>query len=588
MPVQFCTQRDQMKRLAVAKICGYLLFGAISISANHVVGQSYRSAPGMQSNQVRRPLNQLPPIVSSTQAQKSPTPQPSKELYVPPSTKNLPPIVTPGKTNGPGTPPIVQSKQLRPQNGILPSLPNRTAVPIIQSSSPTPTTSGFPTLNPIPTPTNSAPPIVQGSGTRSPMPVQQGSGARSLPPIVEPTESKATPLPRQDFANSLAPGDIPALPEIEIDEPNTVIESSEETLSTTSDTSQITDSTVPSNGLPGTNNFFDSSVPGAPVSSGCASCGNSNCYDPNTVQAQNGCCGSVANAGYYLFAEAIFWTRADGEVQLSNFFGLSDFNFVGGGRFTLGFRDNATEGRELTYFGTGDLDEAETVNNAAGALQPLFDIDPSLTIPTGFINAVTHTQTKETQLHSLEYNRIRWGWDLLKTFIGLRYIYFDDSYSFFGTNLAGTNALFTMDSVNNLFGAHTGFELFYDVGYRTSASFTGKFGGYVNSANYDTNLFNFGTQILNQEEDDASIASTMEFNFMSHFQVSPRSRFRLGYDIFLGWGLFTVQNNIPRDTFARGFSTGDVDLSPFTGTNLNTNNEPVFFHGPSVGFEIFR
>ena len=134
-----------------------------------------------------------------------------------------------------------------------------------------------------------------------------------------------------------------------------------------------------------------------------------------------------------------------------------------------------------------------------------------------------------------------------------------------------------------MFGVHGGFELFYDVGYRSSASFSSKFGAYVNSANVDTNLFNFGSQLLSQEEDDAAIASTIELNVMSHFQLSPRSRFRLGYDLFLGWGMFTVSNNIPRTT-----DFGTVQLSPQTGTDLNTNNEPVVFHGPSFGFEVFR
>ena len=131
-------------------------------------------------------------------------------------------------------------------------------------------------------------------------------------------------------------------------------------------------------------------------------------FKPRMVAAER-----LSTPDTILFADALFWTRADGDVQLSTFFGLNDFNFVGGARVTLGYRENATQGRELTYFGTGQLDESETLTSAGG-LQPIFGTVGGLSVPTGFLNANLHTQTKESQLHSLEYNRIKWGWDLLK------------------------------------------------------------------------------------------------------------------------------------------------------------------------------
>ena len=598
-----------MKRLAVTRICGILLIGAFSILPVSASGQSYNTN---NSGSDLRPLSQLPPIVSSSQAKQKPAaPQPAKSLYLPPEVNSLPPIVSPGQkvnsapfvyppakpnnnsSNQTALPPIVQSSpvQKQQQTPVRSTVPpiysspqkSKAGVPFYQSS--TPSVGNRPATKPA-----LSTPIVQGSGTRSLPP--QGSGTRSLPAVVQPQEAPKLSTP--GFESSLAPGDFPTLPPIEIEEPESPIV---ETTPTTEEGSgtrvpiadTAADSTAPRS-APGTTNYFDlqGSASGLLADSGCSTCGPDGCYNPSMIQAQNGCCGSVANAGYYMFLDAIFWTRADGDVQLSNFFGLNDFNFVGGGRVTLGYRDNATEGREFTYFGTGDLDEQETFTNPAGNLNATLVGDGTIGLPTGFFNSVLHTQTKETQIHSLEYNKVKWGWDLLKSFVGVRYIYFDDAYSFFGTNGGGMNSLFTQDSVNNLFGAQGGFEVFYDVGYRTSASFTSKFGGYINAANVDTNLFSEGMQLLSQDEDDAAIASTVEFNLMSHFQLSPRSRFRIGYDVFLGWGLFTVQNNIPRNTFARGFSTGQAPLGASTGTNLNTNNEPVVFHGPSFGFEVFR
>ena len=567
-----------MMRLAVEKICGYLLIGAISISVSSANGQyQERQYPGAPSaDQSRLPLNQLPPIVSSDQAKSASSMlQPVKGLYIPPDVGNLPPIVSPGQQKQQSVPFVY------PQNSPAPVSNAKTSnggVPIYSGGQPFPITNTRPIVRPL----------FQGSDTRN-TPVFQtpGSGTRSLPPIVN-AESKARSLPTQGFVDSLAPGDLPAVPDVELEEPGSVVESGVPAPRMATPT--IVDSSV-APGVPGTNNFFEQ--PTAPVGTdggcgqACQSCGPSGCYDLSNVQAQNGCCGSVSNAGYYLFADALFWSRADGDVQLSNFFGLNDFEYVGGWRFTLGSRNDSTSGTEFTYFGTGDLDESRTVNNAGGNLNALFTVNGGLGA-SGFFNAVTQRQTKETQLQSMEYNRIKWGWDVLKSFVGVRYIYFDDSYSLFSTNGGGTNGLFVMDSVNNLFGVHGGWELFYDVGYRASASLTSKFGAYINSAKVDTNLFNGGVQFLGQEQEDSSIASTFELGLMTHYQLSPRSRFRLGYDLFLMWGAYTIENNAPRNTFARGFQTGAPTISPTTGTDLNTNNEPVLFHGVSFGFEVFR
>lgn len=655
VPILFCTQRDQMKRFAATRISGVLLFGALSIFANSATGQYFSPA---QQGEVRRPLNQLPPIVSSNQAQQKAVATPRKGLYLPPDVKNLPPIVTPQQSvkqpfiyqNGPsspanspgihGLPPIVQrnsnnvpsaapgnpgpaNRSLQPTfeqpaqsalppitrppatQGLPPAaqkrpLTSKAGVPIYSSSSPTipapafnPTIQGSGTRSIPQQGSATRSPLNQDSGLRSQSSPSPGSGSRTLPPIIPPSSTLESEIAPPDFNDLQTPDDLPTLPTVEIDQPGSVIELSPRSSAPRSfSQGGIVESTGPVS-TPGTNDFFDqqgaAAVPGSPIDVGCSSCGPSGCYDPAMVQSQNGCCGAVVNAGYYFFADALFWTRGDGDVQLSTFFGLNDFNFVGGGRFTLGYRENATQGRELTYFGIGNLDEEET-QTSAGGLQPTFGIAGGLSLPTGFVNANLHTQTKETQVHSLEYNRIRWGWELLKSFVGVRYIYFDDSVSFFGTssNAGNPNALFTQNSVNNLFGVHGGWELFYDVGFRTSASFSSKFGAYVNSADVDTNVFNFGSQILDQEVDDAAIASTIEFNLMTHFQLSPRSRFRAGYDVLLGWGLFTVENNIPRDAFIPGVGPGTVPLTPLTGTELNTNNGPVVFHGPSIGFEIFR
>ena len=642
-----------MKRLAFEKTFGCLLFGVVSLifTAADVHGQYYDGQSSQQSGVNKLPLNQLPPIVSSGQAtaagktkglfipsnvgslppivsppqykapfvygQSNKTVRPPTPSFSPPQTS------TPSLGQQSGLPPIVQGNPLQkrqstlqqafPQSSITrPStLPTRSqagvqiypnAQPSTQSQAPP-----SPRYNPLQPSKTPAFGVsgTQGSGSRNAAPLIQGP-SNVTSPFSSPITNQVNPIPSSpEFSSSLSPVDLPTVPDIEFDNSGgSGSRSFDGSGSRSFDGSGSRNfgsavSAPPAargfpQSSPGTNNFFQqtnsgpTSSPASGVNTGCSSCGPGGCYDPAQVQSQNGCCGSVVNAGYYLFADALFWTRGDGDVQLSNSFGLSDFNFVGGYRFTLGFRENATQGTELTIFGTGELDESETATSAAGTLNALFTPMDAIAAG-GFFNATSQTQEKSSQLFSAEYNRINWGWDVLKTFVGVRYIYFDDSFSLFSSDgTAAGNGFLTQDSVNNLFGIHGGGELFYDVGFRTSASLTAKFGGYVNAANVDTNVFNAGAQVLNQETDDGAIASTIEIGAMSHFQLSPQSRFRLGYDIFLLWGAFTVENNIPRDTFASSFQTSFATLDSSTGTNLNTSNEPVFLHGLSFGFEIFR
>ena len=602
-----------MNGLTINKVCSCLVVVVIATTASHAAAQYYDN-PGKQLGG-KRPLNQLPPIVTSDQAAVG------QGLFVPPDVKNLPPIVSP---SGVGKSPFVygrnQSTSGSPsssQNATplapvttqsLPSIiqaPNANALPPITtpvSSRPAAAINRPLPVTPSPKPfslapvSNSRPAAVQdGSSNRNPNPFQQGSGSRALAPAgdvfspaqgADPSFSEVPEFsgPQFETPTVIEPGSVAAPSAIQ-SIPQNIPQSIPRNVP----------QSVPFEGsatrsVPGTNNFFAQPQQQASTTAGCPTCGPTGCYDPANVQQQNGCCGSVSSAGYYAFFDVLFWGRGDGDVQLSNSFGLDDFDFVGGGRVTIGMRDDATSGRELTYFGTADLDEGETATSAAGNLQSLFVNGAGITAGqiSGFQNAFSQNQSKETQLQSIEFNKVNWGFDLLKTFYGARYIYFDDSFEFFSQSTSGDNGLFTQSSVNNLFGVDGGFELFYDVGYRTSASFQTKVGGYVNAASVDTNLFNAGVQQLERDEDDTSVASTLEFNLTGHLQMSPRSRFRLGYDVLLAWGLFTVENNIPRDTFSDGIQTGIPVISAATGEDLNTNDDTVVFHGVSFGFEVFR
>ena len=608
-----------MKSLAVRNYCRLSLVIAAFAFASPAIAQP-------QSTGARQPLNQLPPIVSpgGTHA-----PQHNKkQLFLPPivegnanRTQQLPPPVFGHQTPVSNLPPIVQGNSQPMASAVAPppvmtqthspiQMPvkrvSAAGVPLYPEGKGGVSNADF----------NGQPGAAvgqvgfnrfpQGSGTRN-VPVP-GDLSNPLPPIVSPGSlspafGSSTRVP--DMSGALAPAQAPITRDLPRDVPSlgpsTVIEPSFQNGSMTRSiaTPEFNSSSsipIPSDvgtgpsTIPGSNDYFSAPAPvaghavsNAPVDSGCASCGNNGCYNLNEVQSQFGCCGSVVSAGYYVFLDGLVWTRGDGEVQFSNFFGLNNFSYEGGVRFTFGYRQNATQGREFTYFGTGDLDDSQIQTSATNSLAPLFTLSTTfgLGAADGFSTASRHEHTKSSSIHSLGYSRVKWNWDVVKTMIGLRYIYFDDSTEFLSTNgLTGRNAFLALDSVNNLFGVDAGFELFYDVGFRSSFSFAAKGGLFLNVTNFDTNLFNFGSQLLSQDIDESSIASSIELNVLSHFQLRPQARFRLGYDLMLLWGLYTIENNAPRPAFPL--------LAPTTGTDLNTNNDAVLFHGLSFGFEVYR
>ena len=475
-------------------------------------------------------------------------------------------------------------------------------------------------------PAGGIPPITQGSGSRAIQPAIQGSGSRSIQPFAQGSGSRSIqPFPQGSDSRSLLPSVNPGVQQDSFapgvaGAPQSVINN--ETAPFLPTESSVGPAPVqPQSGffngppagpgfggqqlnpgfanqgiVPGTSNYFDhGQTPanfqsgGAPTNNnGCQSCGPGGCYDPNAVQNQFGCSGSVASADYYFWGDILLWTRSDGDIQLSNFSSLSDFSWEAGFRATLGYRQNATLGREFTYFGTGDLEESETVTSQSNNLGSLF-------VPAGgfgaaettaFFNANEQTQSKESKIHSLEYNRVRWGWDVLKQFVGIRYLYFGDEVELLSTSTV--DGRFAMNNINNLIGAHVGGELFYDVGFRSSVSLTGKTGAYLNFADVDTTFVNDGNTFIDRDVDDTHLASSIELGIMGHYQLNPRARFRLGYDVLLLWGLFTVENNAPRLSNDPFLIPPPNILTPLTGSDLNTNNDTVVFHGLSFGLEIFR
>lgn len=310
---------------------------------------------------------------------------------------------------------------------------------------------------------------------------------------------------------------------------------------------------------------------------GCPTCGAEGCFNPDHVAEQFANCGSVSQAKRYLVAEGLYLTRRDGIIANSNFGALSDFDWTGGLRVTLGRRFDCIAGREFTYFGTNDISQGNRHVDPVGRINARFTTADGF-LPSeisAFRNAVEQIETKQTSLHSLEFNRVEWGWDVVKNYVGLRYIYNDDSYVMASRNLANETGLFEVYVKNNLIGPIFGSEMYYDVGYRLSGSFIVRGGFYASLSNVQTKLLNAGTQFLDVVDNNASVGGTVELGLNGRFKITKGASLRFGYNVMWLDYVAEASHNVP------------TVITPSIGAGT-TNREQMQFHGASFGFEIFR
>ena len=355
--------------------------------------------------------------------------------------------------------------------------------------------------------------------------------------------------------------------------------------------------------------YFDQNAgaTGAPSANNCATCGNglvdgtcSNCgpgagFSDGPIIRDYGTFGSVSAANRYLYIDGLGMTRADGDIENSNFGTLNDFDFTSGVRATFGSRSDSIFGREISVFALPGVEQTISRDDPLIATDFAADQGGRLTtfiVPvTGapadaFSGATSQTQRKESSLYAIEINRVNWGWDLIKSFSGIRFLSFQDSYNVQSTSNRSTfdaagNFLteeidgdFTLDASNTLVGAHIGGELFYDVGYRWSASGFGKFGIFANFNDFDTN-FNNGNFNVSSESDNVTISTVAELGALVHYQIRTNLRFRAGYQGFFVGNVATTADNL-------GISNGI-----FAGAEANDSDD-VFFHGFNFGLEIYR
>ena len=523
----------------------------------------------------------LPPIVKNKLDSSLNAP---RSILLPPK-ENLPPIVG-GAVKAASNPPIVKGSSRRAtyvppivREQAAPAQTNYSVQtpPVIQA--PASTANGPQSTRDYPIRTAAA---TQGSSTRSAIPqgsstrsaIPQGSSTRSaLPPSVEAPSY----YPQANDMQSVIPQDsyTPSAPYAETATPDYFLGGNgyNEAPVIGDPSCETCAPVVASDGACATC--------GSGLTDGvCPTCGPGAGYGNCPTIQDFGTFGSVSASRRYAHIEALFLTRDDGELSGPGIVPLTDFGTETGFRFTLGRKSDSVNGRELSVFAVNGVDENVSITDS-----PLLSVD-------------TQSQEKSSDLYSIEFNKVSYGWDLVKSFVGFRFIRFDDSYrvaasrgdrfpqpaqfDVFGNLIqpalpggAAASGLNTLDASNSLVGLHAGGELFYDVGYRWSASIAGKYGVFANFHDFDTNSFFSSGAPFSDESEDVDISTAAELNIFAHYQVRTNLRFKAGYNLIYVGNVVTVSDN-----FA-------PTLPNFGNIDVDDEGE-AFFHGASFGIEIYR
>ncbi len=247
-------------------------------------------------------------------------------------------------------------------------------------------------------------------------------------------------------------------------------------------------------------------------------------------------CGYSCPRSWYAAAQWLQFDRrsADGiTFSLGDGMGIGSLGYTPGARFTIGRIRDCTEGFEVAY--TGGFEWQESTERTG----------PDLSLKVGavgidvsaFQNAQIHRQWYDSSLNSFEVSKKWWGWDVISTEYGVRYIRIGERYGFDSIDLInGTTGEFRINVNNNLVGPQVGMALHYPIG-RWCSTVRGKAGIYANFVEGETGLVNAGTTQFAANIEKMQLGFMGELGYYLHFRLTRRITFHAGYEFWYVYGV---------------------------------------------------
>jgi hypothetical protein len=279
-------------------------------------------------------------------------------------------------------------------------------------------------------------------------------------------------------------------------------------------------------------------------------------------------CGYGCPPSWVLTADGIYLNRGtDSQSSLSTGFRMPDFDYDTAGRVSLSHRFDCLIGWEVAYFGPFEWTQS---NQAAGAGLDSRIFAPGLNL-SAFNNAVFHEQEYNSRIQSYEFSQKWWGWDVITTSAGVRFIDVEEDFFFNSTNaLAETGSLEVLTN-NHLFGGQLGLDLILPVGrFSTTTKFRGSI--YANFIDTSILITNAGAVELDTAEDEVDFAAFLELGYYVSYYLTPHIAVRAGYESMWLYGLALAPDQL---------------ANQFSGRRqaVDTNGD-VFYHGATAGVEV--
>lgn len=296
-------------------------------------------------------------------------------------------------------------------------------------------------------------------------------------------------------------------------------------------------------------------------------------WDRKSPPLSTDCCKGAPSFWYGQLDAFIVKRSLADRSQISANLALAEFDYHTGTKITIGRQADSLEALEFVYTQANNW-EARSSVSAAGTLQSGFNQGLGIFNLDDFDNANNHTAIYETNLNSFELNRRRWGWDIISTVIGLRYINLQDELLF--TSLPNPPAAlgeYNIIAENQLMGFHFGGDMLYPLGPGWNIAAKGKFGAFVNSAKQSTSIINNGANVVANGNENLDWALLAEFGGYTTYRIRPRATLRAGYEF---WYLHRVA--LAPDQF-------QVNIGPALGSGL-VNDGKLFLTALTVGAEF--
>ena len=267
----------------------------------------------------------------------------------------------------------------------------------------------------------------------------------------------------------------------------------------------------------------------------------------------------------YVSVETLFMQRQSANFTASPNFLMDDFGFEVIPRLTIGRVPDCINGCELTFTGVAEWTQSGSASNPSGGIETFLNpVSPfDSTDITAYVNSIEQSQKLEAQYWSVEANRTLVGYDIARCLFGVRYIDYQESFTYLGENAtpggitATTLGSLTSDVKNRLIGPQVGVDLLYPICRRGYTDFRARGGVFANFADLDFDYRNNLDTALLADEDKVTVSGLIEIAGGLRFQVTDCISIRAGGELWWLGGVATATDQF-RNTIGgiNGVRTG--------------------------------